>query len=67
MKDILLNLICPEKSIEVHSDLLYLLEKMKIQKVEKLVDNLHYKKIICYSHRNSKTSIKSWISFEKSS
>ena len=66
-KDIFFNLICSKTLIEVHNDLLYLLEKMKIQKVEKLVHNLHYKEIKCYLHKKSKTRIKSYISFEKSS
>ena len=42
-----------------------LLERMNIEKVEKLVANLHNKNE-CYSHKKFKTSIKSGISFEKS-
>ena len=38
---------------------------MKIEKVEKLVANLH-NKTECYSHKNFKASIKSWIIFQKS-
>ena len=40
------------------------LERMKIENVEKLVANLH-DKTECYTHKKFKTSIKSWISFEK--
>ena len=40
---------------------------MKIEKVEKLVANLHNKTLICYSYKKCKTDIKSCISFEKSS
>ena len=47
--------------------LLFLRERMKIKKVEKLVANLHDKEKYCYIHKKFKTSIKSWISFEKSS
>ena len=42
----------------------FLPERMKIEKVQKLVANFHDKKI-CYSHQKFKTSMKSWISFEK--
>ena len=38
---------------------------MKIEKVQKFVANFHDKKKICYSHQKFKTSMKSWISFEK--
>ena len=41
-------------------------ERMKIKKVKKLAANLHDKKRICYSHKECKTNIKSWISIEKS-
>ena len=46
---------------------LFLPERMKIKKVEKLVANLHDQEKYCYIHKKFKTSIKSWISFEKSS
>ena len=40
---------------------------MKIEKFQKFVANFHdkKKKKICYSHQKFKTSMKSWISFEK--
>ena len=41
-------------------------ERMKTQKVEELVDNLHVKKELCYAHKKFETSIKSWICIEKS-
>ena len=50
-----------EKLHELYNDLPFLPERMKIKVVEKLVANLH-------EHiRNLKHSIKSWISFKKSS
>ena len=49
----------------LHNNIHFLSERMKIEKVEKLVVNLLDKD--CYSHRKFKTSIKSWISFEKCS
>ena len=39
---------------------------MKIEKIEKLAANLQ-DKAECYSHKKFKASIKSWISFLKSS
>ena len=44
----------------------FLPERMKIEKVQKLVTNLKDKKACC-SHKKFKASIKSRISFEKSS
>ena len=49
-----------ENLLELHNDVLFLSERMKIEKVEKL-------KGIRYTHKKLKTSIKSWINFEKSS
>ena len=51
-----------ENLLELHNDVLFLSERMKIEKVEKLVA-----KGIRYTHKKLKTSIKSWINFEKSS
>ena len=39
---------------------------MKIEKVEKLVTNLH-DKTECHWHKKFKASIKSWINFKESS
>ena len=47
----------PERLYDLHQ------EKMKIKKVEKLEANL--KKKIFHIHMKFKTSMKSWISFEK--
>ena len=47
----------PEKLHELHNNLLFLPERMKLEKVEKIVTK----------HKKFKTSIKSWINFEKSS
>ena len=49
-----------ENLLELHNDVLFLSERMKIEKVEKLVA-----KGIRYTHKKLKTSIKSWINFEK--
>ena len=54
----------PKKLLELHNDLPFLLERMKIEKVEKLVSSLHDKSE-CYSHPILKASIKSWISVGK--
>ena len=53
-----------ETLYELHDDLAFLPKRMKIEKVEKLVGNLH--EAFCYTHKKFKTSIKSWISFEES-
>ena len=58
---------CPEKLHEVHNDLAFLPKRMKIEKIENVVANLHVKKRICQTQKKFKTSIKSWISIEKSS
>ena len=55
----------PEKLHEFHNDLPFLPEKTKIEKVEKLVTNLHDKTE--YSHKKFKPGIKSRINFEESS
>ena len=43
----------PEKLYDVHNELPFLLERMKIEKVEKLGSNLHDKKE-CYTHKELK-------------
>ena len=55
----------PEKLHELHNDLPFLSERMKLGKIKKLVTNLHDKKI-CYMHK-FKTNIKSWVNFENRS
>ena len=50
-----------------HNDLPFLPERMKIEKVEKLVTNLHDKTECVIHIKKFKASIKSWINFEKSS
>ena len=54
-----------EKSQEIHNQLLFLAERMKTKKVEKLAANLHVNTEYVIHIRNLK--IKSWVSFEKSS
>ena len=47
----------PEKLLELHNDLLFLLEKMKIEEIEKLVANLHDKEESVIQIRNSKQAL----------
>ena len=56
----------PENLYNIHDDLPFLPERIKIENVEKLEANLHDKKRICYTHEKFKTSIKPWIRTEKS-
>ena len=51
----------PRKLHDLHSDLLFLPKRMKIDKCKKLVCNLQNKKKICRTYKIIKTSIKSWI------
>ena len=55
----------PENLHNLHDDLPILPEKMKNEKVEKLIENLHDKKRICDTHKKFKASTKSWISITK--
>ena len=57
----------PENLHNLRNDSPFLPKRMKIEKVEKLVANLHDKNELCYSQKKFETSIKSWISFEKNS
>ena len=57
----------PKKLHDLHSDLPFLPERMKIDKCEKLVCNLHNKKKICCTYKVVKTSLISWIKIEKGS
>ena len=52
-----------QSSKELH-DLPFLPERVKNENIEKLLANLHYKRI-CYTYKKFKTSIKSWISIDK--
>ena len=56
----------PKELQDLHSDLRYLPEKMRINKHDKLVCTLYDKKIRC-THKKHKTSIKSRLKTEKSS
>ena len=58
MKDIFFKLM-----FNIPFNLPFSPERIKTEKVEKLVDNLHDKRE--YSYKKFKASIKSWISFEK--
>ena len=55
-----------EKLHELHDDLPFLPERKKIQKFRKFITNL-YDKNEYVIHIKFKTSIKSWINFEKNS
>ena len=56
----------PKRLQELHSDLPFLSERMKIDRCNKLVCNLFNKKI-CHTHKFIKTSVKSWIKVKKNS
>ena len=47
-----------EELHHLHNDLPFLPERIKIEKVKKLVTNLHNKKIICHTQKEFKASIK---------
>ena len=55
----------PEKLFNLDKDLPFLLERKKVNTVEKLICSTEDKKK-CYSYQSLKTSLKSWISFKKS-
>ena len=57
----------PKKLHDLHSDLPFLPERMKIDKYQKLACNLHNKKKICCTYKVIKTSLRSWIKIEKGS
>ena len=62
------NIQYTEKLLELHNDLPFLKEKMKIEKFKKLVANFHDKSEYVIYIKNLKQSwVKWWISFEKSS
>ena len=44
MKDIYMKVQYPQKLHELHNDLLFLPEKIKIENIEKLLSKLHNKK-----------------------
>ena len=52
-----------QKLHEIHNDLPFLPEKMKIGKFEKLTYNLNDKEEYVVHYKSFKTSTKSWISF----
>ena len=56
----------PEQLHDLHNNLPFLPEGLKIEKAKKLVVN-SCDKNECYSHKKCKTGTKSWISFLKSS
>ena len=57
----------PKRLHELHSDLPFLSERLKIDKCNKLVCNLFNKKKIRHTHKFIKTSIKSWIKVKSNS
>ena len=52
----------PKDLHDLHSDLPFLQERMKINKCNKLLCKL-YNKNLCCSHKSFKSIIRSWISF----
>ena len=56
---------CSENLHELHSDFRFLPERMTTEKVEELAANLHDKEKTCYTNKQLKISIKSWISNQK--
>ena len=58
---------CPEKLHEVHNDLPFLPERMKLGKIEKLVTNLHDKSENVIHIRNLKQVLNHGLSLKKSS
>ena len=57
----------PKRLHELHSDLPFLSERMKIDKCDKLISNLFNKKKIRHTLKFFETSIKSWIKVKKDS
>ena len=51
----------PKYLHDLHCDVPFLPERMKINNCNKIVCNLYDKKKLCYSRKSFKTSIKSWI------
>ena len=65
MKDILeVDVQYLEKVHELHNDLPFLPERMKIEKAEKLIANLHDKSEYAIHIKPPQKSIKYWISFD---
>ena len=62
MLDFFLNIDIeyPKELHDLHSDLPFLPQRMKINKCSKLVCNLYNKKKLCCSPKSFKTSIKKW-------
>ena len=56
---------CPKDLHDLHIDLPFLPERMKINKCNKLVCNLSEKELCC-SNKIFKTSIRSWINIKES-
>ena len=57
----------PKNLHDFHSDLVFLPERIKINKCKKLVCNLYDEKKLCCSYKIIKASIKSWANVKKSS
>ena len=57
----------PKRLHDLHSDLPFLPKRMKIDKCEKLVCNLHDKKRLCCTHNVIKASLRLWIKIGKDS
>ena len=55
----------PKYLHDLHCDVPFLPDRMKINNCNKIVCNLYDKKELCYSYKSFKTSIKSWINTKK--
>ena len=53
----------PKQLWGIHKDLPFLLERKKLEKVEKLVCSIEV--IVCYTCKSFKTSTKSWINIKR--
>ena len=60
-----MNVRYPKRLHELHSDLPFLSERMKIDKCNRLVCNLFNKKKICHTHKFVKAGIESRIKVKK--
>ena len=57
----------PKELQELRSNLLFLPERMKTNKCEKLVCNLYNKKKLCNTNKSFEAAIESWTDTRKSS
>ena len=56
----------PKEVHKNHKELIFLAERMKIGKVEKLVPNLKDKNTLCSTHQKLESNMKAWFKIKKS-